>query len=225
MRTIIFAGIFALSASSSIAQPGTPPAAPATPADPVAAQQSGGSPANLCRELLAFMKAPPPELEAAPAKPAAEAQNAPSDKKEVAANSGPASGQSVQPQSSEKTGSAQDVSGQSGPAHGAPDQNPKSVGAQGSVQNAPQSSSMSAPVPNEPTSPPKETVMAVADAQMLAETNDIAACQGAARKLRLAGVAMPPPLLALTALDLQYQQAGAASPQAPSQQPAARTPQ
>ncbi|WP_163264503.1 hypothetical protein [Chelativorans alearense] len=42
-------------------------------------------------------------------------------------------------------------------------------------------------------------------AEQLAEANDIAACQDAARKLRLAGVPMPSPLLALTALDLQYQ--------------------
>ena len=42
-------------------------------------------------------------------------------------------------------------------------------------------------------------------AKALASANDIAACQNAARELRLAGVAVPSPLLALAALDLQYQ--------------------
>jgi hypothetical protein len=46
--------------------------------------------------------------------------------------------------------------------------------------------------------------MSVADAEALAEANDIAACKEAAREMRLAGVAMPPPLLALTALDLKF---------------------
>ncbi len=207
MRTIIFAGIFALSASSAIAQTGTPRAPSPPAAETAAAGQPGsGRPANLCQELLAFMKAPPPEAPAAsaPAKPAAEAKSA------------PASGQAVQPKAPDKSGSAQEISGQSGPAHGAPDPNPKQS-AQGNVQNAPQTSSLSAPVPTEPTAPSKESIMAVTEAQALAEANDIAACQGAARKLRLAGVTMPPPLLALTALDLRYQTG--------AQHPGAGTPQ
>lgn len=256
MRMIIFAGIFALSASTSLAQTGTAPApaAPgaetAVPVDPAAAQQAAaGGPANLCQEVLAFMKAPPPEAPVAPteapAKPAAEAQKAPAGGQSAAApaqgaapqtqasekqaaageNSAPASGDAVQPQSPTKTGSAQEISGQSGPAHGAPEPNSKSA-AQGNVQNAPQTSGLSAPVPKEPTSTPKESVMSVTDAEALAETNDIAACQDAAKELRLAGVAVPPPLLALAALDLQYHQAGAAPPQAPqTQEPAAQPPQ
>jgi hypothetical protein len=229
MRTIIFAGIFALSATSAIAQTGTPPApsAPAekaaAPSDPAARQPGGGKPANLCHELVVFMKAPPPEAapataqtkSAADAKSATAAANAPgasqpsAEKKAASAgeNSGPASGQAVQPESSEKTGSAQEISGQSGPAHGSPEPNTKHA-TQGSVQNAPQTSSMSAPVPTEPTSPPKDSIMTVTEAEKLAENNDIAACQSAGRKLRLAGVVMPPPLLALTALNLRYQQAG-----------------
>jgi hypothetical protein len=47
--------------------------------------------------------------------------------------------------------------------------------------------------------------MSVADAEALAQAGDIAACRDATRKLRLAGVAVPPPLLALAALDLKYQ--------------------
>jgi hypothetical protein len=250
MRKIIFAGMFALSASTSLAQTGTAPApaAPAAPADPAAAQQAAaGGPANLCQELLAFMKAPPEAPAtpaAAPAKPAAEAKNAPaggqsaapaqgaapqapSSGKQAGAgeNSAPASGEAVQPQSPAKTGSAQEISGQSGPAHGAPEPNSKTA-AQGNVQNAPQTSSLSAPVPTQPASTAKESVMSVTDAEALAQTNDLAACQGAAKELRLAGVAVPPPLLALAALDLKFHQAGAAAPQAPqTQEPAGQPPQ
>ena len=72
---------------------------------------------------------------------------------------------------------------------------------------------MSAPVPTDGKSVAKDSVLSVAEAEDLAGANDIAACQAAARELRLAGVAMPPPLLALAALDLQYQTT--AGPQAP----------
>lgn len=242
MRKIIFAGIFALSASAALAQTGSP-LVPTAKADPT----STGEPANLCQELLAFMKAPPPEEAAtAPAKPATDRQSPPtgaqpsaddvakdSRTKEAAAgrkipsaetgeNSAPASGKAVPPQSAEKGGSAQDVSGQSGPAHGAPEQNSASV-TQGNVQNAPQTSGLSAPVPTQPTSTSKESVMDVVKAQRLADANDIAACKKATKELRLAGVAMPPPLLALAALELKYHHSGSATPQAPrSQEPAAQ---
>ncbi|TIU03057.1 MAG: hypothetical protein E5W39_15090, partial [Mesorhizobium sp.] len=59
MKEMVLAGIVALSASTSLAQTSTAPEATAPAADtamPVA-QQAGG-PANLCQELLAFMKAP-----------------------------------------------------------------------------------------------------------------------------------------------------------------------
>lgn len=255
MRKIIFAGIFALSASTALAQTGTPqvPTAPAAksgaPADPA----SAGGPANLCQELLAFMKAPPPEeATTAPAKPAADrqsppaaaqpaadgvakdartqgaaaSQNTPSAEQKAAEageNSAPASGKAVPPQSPTKTGSAQDISGQSGPAHSAPEPNATSA-AQGNVQNAPQTSGLSAPVPTQPTSTPKESVMDMTQVQALAETNDIGACQKAAKELRLAGVAMPPPLLALAALDLKFYKAGAAPPIG-TQEPTAQPPQ
>lgn len=58
MKEMVLAGIVALSASTSLAQTSTAPEATAPAADtamPVA-QQAGG-PANLCQELLAFMKA------------------------------------------------------------------------------------------------------------------------------------------------------------------------
>ena len=60
MRSMFFAGIFALSASTALAQTGSAPApatsAPqaATPATQAAGQQTG-KPANICQELVAFM--------------------------------------------------------------------------------------------------------------------------------------------------------------------------
>ena len=53
-------------------------------------------------------------------------------------------------------------------------------------------------------SPEKGLALSLADAEALAEADDIAACRDESRKLRLSGADMPPPLLALTALDLQY---------------------
>jgi hypothetical protein len=82
---------------------------------------------------------------------------------------------------------------------------PNPAGApQAGGQNAPQTSGISAPTPVDATSTPKETVLSVPDAEALAASNDIRACQDASRKLRMAGVAVPPPLLALTALDLKF---------------------
>src|SRR3546814_6468818 len=74
------------------------------------------------------------------------------------------------------------------------------------AQNAQQKSGLSAPVPAEPARTSEESIMTVAEAEGLARANDIPACRDAGRQLRLAGVAMPSPLLALIALDLQYQQ-------------------
>jgi hypothetical protein len=180
---MVLAGIFALAASTSLAQ--------------TAADQAGaGRPANLCQELLAFMKAPPPEpaaAAAAPAKAAAAAESKPA-----------ASGQADAPKPAGESASSQEVTGQSGPATDAPDPNAPKPAAK-DEQNAPQKASVSAPVPTDAKSVPKDSVLSVAEAEGLAGANDIAACQSATRELRLAGVAMPPPLLALAALDLQYQ--------------------
>jgi hypothetical protein len=193
MRKTVFAGILILTASTSHAQTGMAPA-PAAPSAPGPAAAMG--PANLCQELVAFMQAPPPAAAApagaAPAKPAAASP----------------SGEGVPQKPSSKTESAQSATGHSGPAHEAPKQHAGSA-SEASAQKPELKSSLSAPVPKAPATVAKETILTVAEAQELAGTNDIRACRDAARKLRLAGVAMPPPLLALTALDLRYQQTAA----------------
>ncbi|MDQ6437669.1 hypothetical protein RB623_26765 [Mesorhizobium sp. LHD-90] len=198
MRKTVLAGIFALSASASFAQTNSPqqPAAPESPTAPAIqtdASQPGG-PANLCQELLAFMKAPPPE----PATPATAAKPAPAQQGTTAA-SNPAKAEAG-------TGSAQKITGQDGVATDAP-KPAKDNAASGSATNAPQKESRAAPLPPaDVTSTPKETVLDMTRAEELATANDIAQCQKVAREMRVAGVAMPPPLIALAALDLQYQQ-------------------
>ena len=83
----------------------------------------------------------------------------------------------------------------------------KDNAASGSATNAPQKESRAAPLPPaDVTSTPKESVLTVEAAEQLASANDMTQCQKTAREMRVAGVAMPPPLIALAALDLQYQQ-------------------
>lgn len=253
MRKMIFAGIFALSASTSLAQTNTAPettnpapegTAPemTAPAEPTAA--NAGGPANLCQELLAFMEAPPPEevAPAAPAKPAAEpaeqqaapaqdeaapAQQEAAGQQEEAPAEGDSSalagttqaGEGATAKPENEADSAQEVTGQDGVATDAPEPDDEQTAA-GSVANAPQKESRPAPLPAaDVSSTPKESVMTVEEAEQLATTNDMAACHDMARQMRVAGVSMPPPLIALAALDLQYHQAGAAaSSQAPQTQ-------
>ena len=205
MRTVL-AGIFTLATSAALAQTGGAPN-PAPPDGSVAPAAEAGKPANLCRELLAFMKAPPEEK--APAKPAA--ADKPAQKTSALAGTTQAGdGATAKPEN--KADSSQAVTGQKGVATDAPEPSKEKVAA-GSVANAPQKESRSAPLPPaDVTSTPKESVITVEKAEALATANDLAQCQDTARKMRVAGVAMPPPLLALAALDLKFQ-AGGTSPQ------------
>lgn len=199
MRRIALAGVLTLSVSASQAQTATPqPAAPAAeaPAGQVVASGQGG-PVNLCHEILAFMKAPPTETP--PPTGAAKKSEAASAKQGTTGSGDPA-------KSEGGTGSAQKITGQDGVATDAP-QPGKDNAASGSAHNAPQKESRAAPLPPaDVTSTPKESVLTVEAAEQLADANDIAQCQKTARAMRVAGVAMPPPLIALAALDMQYQQ-------------------
>jgi hypothetical protein len=98
----------------------------------------------------------------------------------------------------------QAATGQSGVATDSPAPGAAS-GAASSAQNAPQKDSRSAPVPpSDATSTPKQAVMTVQEAEALAQANDLQACHDAAQRLRVAGVSMPPPLIALAALDVKF---------------------
>jgi outer membrane protein OmpA-like peptidoglycan-associated protein len=191
-----------------------PGAALAVGGESPAAAPAQEGPANLCQELLAFVKAPPPE-----APPVA----APAAQGTAPATQQAPTGGAVLKQSAAQGGSAQQTAGQSGPAIEAPKPN-VAPAAQASGQNAPQTSGIAAPVPPAPTSTPKESVLSLAEAEGLANANNMEACREAGRRLRLAGVAVPPPLLALTALDLRFHQQAQQAQQAQStpqeQQPA-----
>ncbi|MGK9339749.1 hypothetical protein KXR65_27780 [Sinorhizobium meliloti] len=214
MREIILAGAFALSTSTCLAQTATPPA-PLSPqsASPIEAASPPGGPANLCQEILSFMKAPPPDApQAADAKKTAvtAAQQAkppqPASSQQGSAGLAGTTTTGKDPSGGGGSNSAQAVTGQDGVATDAPEPGKDQANA-GSVANAPQKESRAAPLPPaDVMSTPKESVLSMEAAQQLADANDIAECQKTARKMRVAGVAMPPPLIALAALDIRYQQ-------------------
>lgn len=215
MREIILAGAFALSTSTCLAQTATPPA-PASPqsASPIeAAAPPQGGPANLCQELLGFMKAPPPEApQAADAKKTAVTADQqakpqqPASSQQGSAGLAGTAATGKDPSGGGGSNSAQAVTGQDGVATDAPEPDKGKADA-GSVANAPQKESRAAPLPPaDVTSTPKESVLSMEAAKQLADANDIAQCQKTAREMRVAGVAMPPPLIALAALDIRYQQ-------------------
>ena len=215
MREIVLAGVFALSVSTCLAQTTTAPqpASPetASPAVQKPAAQQGG-PADLCQEILIFMKSPPEAaVSSGAAKPATTGgQQARSPQSASNQQVSPAlAGTTVTDKSvsgDSGSSSAQAVTGQKGVATDAPAPG-KDNADSGSVANAPQKDSRSAPTPPaDATSTPRESVLTMEAAQQLADAGDDAQCQKMARKMRVAGVSMPPPLIALAALDLQHQQ-------------------
>lgn len=188
MRTLALAGLLAMAAPIAMAQTGGPQPGAA------AGQAGGGEPANICQELVAFMKAPAPG-QAAATGATAPAQGA------AASGGGGTPGQAVPTRPAGQTESAQAISGQSGVAVNAPEQNSGPVSREGTAEAAPQKSSRSAPVPNSSQGTPKDSVLSVQEAEELAKANNTQGCRDAAQKLRRAGVVMPPALLALAALE------------------------
>ncbi|MHC2000865.1 hypothetical protein ACYQR9_10500 [Methylobacterium sp. CM6241] len=153
----------------------------------VALAEPTGKPANICKELTAFLHAP------AGAAPSGQATSQTST-----AVTAPGSG-SQKPSGSE----TQKDSGLSGPT--APN-GPGAAGPQGATQNAAAPSGASAPAPAAaPAAPPPKAASAefIEQGNTAAAANDIAGCQRVARQIRRDGVVMPPPLMALAALDLK----------------------
>lgn len=188
--------------------------APAAAA-PAAPQQQARGPANICQELVLFVRAPA----------AAQAATAPPPQQATAVQA-PAQAQSV-PQPNPAGGAPQQSSGISAPVsssgpgatgpQGAAQANPSAPQAgqgqtaaapspapapgsspQAAAQNAPAAAAATAPPPT-PTPSPAQIELV----QKLAGENDIKACRDEAQKMRKAGVALPAPLLALAALDLK----------------------
>lgn len=161
-------------------------------ADNALAQESGtaaptGRPANLCQELLAFVKQPEPAKEAAATPP-----------QQATAVSNPSGASQGTPSSA--GGDVQQKSGLSGPIKGeAPNQ--ASVHAErGQVSQA----AKDAPTAAKPASPPHPDAATIATVEAAAAADDQFRCRSAARTMRVQGVALPPPLLALAALDPKF---------------------
>ncbi|MGX7703442.1 hypothetical protein [Methylobacterium sp. Gmos1] len=150
----------------------------------VGAAQAAGPPANLCQELVAFVHPKAPDAPAGGA-----AQPAP------AAVQAPDKGAAQQP--SGGAGEVQQKSGLSGPVA---QTGPGAAGPQGQAQ-AP---SQAAPAPSGAPAQKGPSPEQVAQVDAAAGANDVQACRAAARAMRKAGVVMPAPLLALSALDPKF---------------------
>lgn len=155
--------------------------------DPAPPVGGSGGPANLCRELVAFVHQPDAATKAA--EPPAQLATAVTAKK-----AGDASAQPAAP------GTPQNTSGLSGQVT---QSGPGAAGPQGSAQNnaAPAGSTATAAQPPQaqPTAP-RPSAESVEQVEKAAAGNDLPGCRAAAQTMRRAGVVMPPPLLALSAL-------------------------
>lgn len=160
-------------------------------ADNALAQESGtvapsGRPADLCQELLAFVKQPEPAKEAAATPP-----------QQATAVSNP-SGAS-QGTASSAGGDVQQKSGLSGPTPGG---SPNQAGTD--AQRGPANQAKDAPAATKPASAPHPDAATIAAVEAAAAADDQLGCRSAARTMRMHGVALPPPLLALAALDPKF---------------------
>ncbi len=199
-------GAFALSVGLAAAQDAAP-----TPAAPEA-----GKPANLCQELVAFVKQPEPAKAAAttPQSQATAVSN-PSGKTE--------GGKPSDAGGSQKSAGLSGTVNESGPKSEAnrPAEG-KSADAKAMeaklADTTPNAATNPAtdpraranaeakvpPAPAAPTPGPKPDQPTIEKLETAAAANDQATCRATARAMRVAGVIMPPPLLALSALDLKY---------------------
>lgn len=165
--------------------------APALLAGAAAAQDAPAppaKPANLCQELVAFVKQPEPAKQAAATPPQqATAVSNPSGKTEGAPPS------SVGGETQQKSSLSGPVpSGETAP------KTPKSALAQANAD------AKVPPAPGTPAPGPRPSPALVEKVEAAAAADDQATCRSAAREMRVAGVTMPPPLLALAALDLRF---------------------
>ena len=171
-------GIVALLCTAATAQDAPPPA-PSGPAD-------------LCKELLAFVKPPEAPAAAAPA-PAPAPQQA-------TAVSAPANKDASQPSS--VAGETQQKSGLSGPV---PSTGPSSNASTfNQTYTKANSEAKGAAPPGTPKPAPKPDEAMIAKVETAAAGNDTAGCRAAAQVMRKAGVGLPPPLIALSALDVKF---------------------
>jgi hypothetical protein len=204
-------------------------AAPAPAGQPAGPSTRTGKPADLCAELLAFVHPPAPAAAsapaaaAAPASPQAQAAAAQPPANAATAVTAPAQSGSA-PQPSSGGGAPQQSSSLSGQVTPS---GPGAAGPQGAAQPggggpppasgdakppapqpAPQQAA-AAPAPAAPAAPaapppPKPTAAQIEKVETAARDHNLQACHGVAQEMRKAGIVMPPPLLALAALDLKF---------------------
>jgi hypothetical protein len=185
------------------------PAAFAQDAAPAPAAAPTKGPANLCQELVAFVQKPEEKKQeaATPAKQATAVSN----------SSGKSEGQP-----STGAGEPQQKSGLSGPTNAdtkAPSSDTKAPSSEAkaptsdtrapvsdgkTVMTQANASAKSPPPPGAPAPSPKPDPAVIAQLETAAGANDQTACRAAARAMRVAGVVMPPPLLALAALNPKF---------------------
>lgn len=181
--------------SVAFAQAGPQPSTPSEPAK----EQTSGTPANLCQELVAFVH----QLDTASGSDATPPQLA------TAVSAKKAGDPSAKP--SDASGAVQQTSGQSGQITSS---GPGAAGPQGEAQNkaAPTGTTATASGPPKSATPAGSTAPSAPEAhkpspenvqqvEAAAASNDLLGCRAAAQKMRRAGVVMPGPLLALSALD------------------------
>jgi hypothetical protein len=217
------ATVSALYAGAVMAQTAALP----TPAEqPGSTSARSGKPADLCAEVLAFVHPPAvasasaPAAAAAPASPQAQAAAAQPPANAATAVTAPAQSGSA-PQPSSGGGAPQQSSSLSGQVTPS---GPGASGPQGAAQPGgggppPASGDAKAPAPQPapqqaaaaPASaapaappPPKPTAAQIEKVETAARDHNLQACHGVAQEMRKAGIVMPPPLLALAALDLKF---------------------
>jgi hypothetical protein len=162
-------------------------AAPAVAQEPAGKPVASGKPADLCQELLAFVKPP------APANPPATTPVAPQQQSAVSAPTGKAD-----EKSGGAAGAVQQNSGLSSPVTADSAASPQDARA---AANTAAKSPAAAAAAAAPTKPSPE---AVAQAEAAVAANDPAGCRASVQTMRRAGVTIPSPLLALGALDLKF---------------------
>jgi len=157
-------------------------------------RSSAGKPANLCKELIAFVHQPEAATKTAETPP----------QLATAVTARKSDGTSTKPSA---PGTPQNTSGQSGQITAS---GPGAAGPQGDAQNkiAPVGSTATASGPATsasvaaPAAPlaPKPSAENVQQLENAAGIDDVQGCRAAAQTMRRAGVVMPSPLLALSAM-------------------------
>lgn len=156
---------------------------------------STGVPANLCQELVAFVK-----------KPEEKKQEAATPASQSTAVSNPSGKTEGQPSSS--GGAPQQTSGLSGPVNAdtkAPTSDTRAPVNDGRTTLAQANAAAKLPpAPRASPPSPKPDEALIARIEAAASANDQLDCRAAVRTMRAAGVVMPPPLLALAALNPKF---------------------